>query len=143
NVSPHLLDESLRLLALRRLFDLSKQGQTIASFESNNSEQGKIYNSSTVEIQRRASNGDPLAYGQLMEQSYLANYHDASKVFTKSLQPCSKSYGDNGSGKVAAGAQIWHNCSASSHGLSYLSKEHDILHRSSSDPLTDKQTSLR
>ncbi|KAF9587069.1 hypothetical protein IFM89_039755 [Coptis chinensis] len=137
DISPHFLDENLRLLALRYALDPSKQKHPITSAEMEQ-QQGRLYSLST-ELQQRGTTLGSLAAEEPEEGPYNNINNGALEIAVKPLQTCSNHYVDGNYEKLGGvtGTKNWCNFSTPSRGISV---EPDVAYPLSHEPLTDKQS---
>ncbi|KAF9614542.1 hypothetical protein IFM89_019205 [Coptis chinensis] len=137
DISPHFLDENLRLLALRYALDPSKQKHPITSAEMEQ-QQGRLYSLST-ELQQRGTTLGSLAAEEPKEGPYNNINNGALEIAVKPLQTCSNHYVDGNYEKLGGvtGTKNWCNFSTPSRGISV---EPDVAYPLSHEPLTDKQS---
>ncbi|XP_058111386.1 uncharacterized protein LOC131254706 [Magnolia sinica] len=124
DLNRHLLDENLRLLALRHVAELSKQDLSISSLEMS-PEQGLLYYPLSVAIQRKGSQEGITAPEELREGPYSTNKQQASEDPVRSHQPCFNRYLSSDFEKFPGmeGLNSCCNISTSMQGISVCSKE--------------------
>ncbi|XP_077238014.1 uncharacterized protein LOC143879490 isoform X2 [Tasmannia lanceolata] len=144
DVSPQLLDENLKLLALRHIVELSKQEHSVASLEMD-LEEGWPSCSPAMEMQRKGPKEGTIESKDVRQGSYLINKEDASEVAIRQIQPSFNRYLTGGLEKLggAAGSNNCCNFSTSTPGVSLCSKELDVQCLPSRDRRADEQPFLR
>ncbi|XP_058002089.1 uncharacterized protein LOC110654006 isoform X2 [Hevea brasiliensis] len=139
-ISPHLLEDNLRLLALGQILELSKQ-HTLSAL-GKNLEQGKCSNSS-VKVQH--SFVEPSTSEEQRHVPNLNRKQDVSEVAMKSDQsgPTSKMVNDVDKFASVTGLNRWCNFSTLTQGLPLQCKEIGKQCQLSYNTLQNEQSSLR
>ncbi|KAF9593835.1 hypothetical protein IFM89_025620 [Coptis chinensis] len=131
DISPHFLDENLRLLALRYALDPSKQKHPITSAEMEQ-QQGRLYSLST-ELQQRGTTLGSLAAEEPEEGPYNNINNGALEIAVKRCRHALIITWM----VIMRSTKNWCNFSTPSRGISV---EPDVAYPLSHEPLTDKQS---
>lgn len=140
-VSPYLLDDNMRFLALRQILELSKQQQAISSLGMDQ-ETGRTSNFSNVNIRPLVG---PSAFGEQTPGPNITSQRDSSAVAM--LSPTSSAYTKLGVNieKSSPIADLNNSCEFSTWicGNPLLSREIDLQCQFPHDPPSNKQLPLR
>ncbi|KAL6012053.1 hypothetical protein ACLOJK_002528 [Asimina triloba] len=155
DANQQLLDENLRLLALRHLAELSKQDVSKFPLETS-SQQGLLYHPFSVGMQRRSSQEGTTPPEKRRDLPYLPKrQQDASENPIRSYQSCFGRHfsgdveklpsmeGKCNSSNVYAGIQKGCNISSSAQGISFCSKDLNVQRSTCHVHVSDEQPLLR
>ncbi|KAK9130532.1 hypothetical protein Sjap_011019 [Stephania japonica] len=139
DVNPQMVDENLKLLALRQLLDFSKL-EHVASFHKIDPRQERVSNLSTMEMQRPASPLDPPS-AELKNGTCFLTKQDAYKASVK--HPACPVDGDVEKSANVTAVKNRYNSSTSSRPISLCCVESDIQCPHSFGPIHSKQPMAR